>query len=639
MSSEAPEIRIPGYRILKQLGRGGMASVYLAIQESMEREVALKIMLPSLGAADPSFSERFIREAKIVARLSHPHVNSVFDVGVAGPYHFFSMEYITGGDLKSRIHNGMVPRAALAIIRQVASALAYAHSKGYVHRDVKPENVLFRENGTAVLTDFGIAKASDNATQMTATGAVIGTPHYMSPEQAMGRETDRRSDIYSLGVMLFEMLTGHVPYTGTSAISIGIRHLKDPIPVLPPPYHVYQPLLNKFLAKEAGGRFQNGEEAIAAVDALSSGADSAAAAATVVTGAVALDKTVVFGPGLQTGDTRPTALTDTPRKGRGLKMAAMIIVPLVAVGLFFVLRKPAPVPVAAPAPESPAPTAAAPTIPAPPPAVTEDMAGKVAALLAEADAAAAAGRIFEPDESSAVRKYQQAIAMEPGNARATQALHQIASQIIVKAERAMEKKAFDVAEALLKQAETVEPAHPTLFSRRLALDELREKAAATAREKMAATAKAPVVTARLPPEKPRPAAEPPRPAVKVASAEEIRAREAQEREQRLQGALARLQELLAPGSLSAARVGLAEEMLIEATRLAPNDARVKSAPAQIAEAYLRMATTKAEQKEYKEAESLVRKGLEQKSDYRPLLALQKDIAERQKPKRQTFGSF
>ena len=149
--------QVPGYRILRELGHGGMATVYLAEQESIEREVALKVMSPALGAADPSFSARFVREAKIVAKLAHPHITAVYDVGVAGSCHYFSMEYVTGGDLKSRIREGMMPKLAFIIIRQVASALAFAHAKGYVHRDVKPENVLFRQDGTALLTDFGIA--------------------------------------------------------------------------------------------------------------------------------------------------------------------------------------------------------------------------------------------------------------------------------------------------------------------------------------------------------------------------------------------------------------------------------------------------------------------------------------------------
>jgi serine/threonine protein kinase len=157
------DFEIPGYKIKKQLGRGGMAVVYLAEQESMARDVALKVMLPQLAASDPSFGARFLREARIVAQLSHPNIISVFDVGAVGDYHYFSMECHSGGDLKRKIKMGMQPQTAFSIAKQLANALGFAHSKGYIHRDIKPDNVLFRHDGSLVLTDFGIAKAHDSS--------------------------------------------------------------------------------------------------------------------------------------------------------------------------------------------------------------------------------------------------------------------------------------------------------------------------------------------------------------------------------------------------------------------------------------------------------------------------------------------
>lgn len=261
------DIKIPGYTILRELGRGGMACVYLAMQESIERKVALKVMLQALQA-DPSFSQRFLREAKIVAQLSHPHIVAVYDVGISEQYHYIAMEYHEGGELKDRIKKGLTLAEAISIAKQMASALDFAHSKGYVHRDIKPENVLFKHDGTIVLSDFGIARGNDGSTRMTATGSVIGTPHYMSPEQAQGQELDGRSDLYSLGIVFFEMLVGVVPYRGDSALSIGIKHLRDPLPKLPAQFQMFQNFLDKLIAKEPDNRWQTGADVIRQLNTL-----------------------------------------------------------------------------------------------------------------------------------------------------------------------------------------------------------------------------------------------------------------------------------------------------------------------------------------------------------------------------------
>jgi serine/threonine protein kinase len=168
------------------------------------------------------------------------------------------MEYVSGGDLKQRLANGALPpQQALEILRQVASALGYAHQQGFVHRDVKPENILFRADGAAVLTDFGIAKAVGAGTRMTATGMTIGTSHYMSPEQARGQEVDGRSDLYSLGVVFYEMLTANVPYQAADSFAVALKHINDPVPQLPSELAVYQPLLDRMLAKEPIDRYQD----------------------------------------------------------------------------------------------------------------------------------------------------------------------------------------------------------------------------------------------------------------------------------------------------------------------------------------------------------------------------------------------
>ena len=261
-------IEIPGYKIEDELGRGGMATVYRALQESVERLVALKVMSPML-LVDTQFSDRFIREAKIAANLYHPHIVAVHDVGIHEGQPYIAMEFLQNGDLASRIESSKLDLPAmLRIIREIAGALHYAHRKGFVHRDVKPENILFREDSSAVLTDFGIARAVNSATQMTRTGAVIGTPQYMSPEQARGRELDGRSDIYGLGIVFYEMLIGKAPFEGSDSISVGIKHVTEPVPKLPSRHSRLQPLLDRFLAKQPEDRFQTGEEALNTLKAL-----------------------------------------------------------------------------------------------------------------------------------------------------------------------------------------------------------------------------------------------------------------------------------------------------------------------------------------------------------------------------------
>jgi serine/threonine-protein kinase PpkA len=255
---------IPGFRTLRQLGRGGMATVYLAMQESVEREVALKIMAPQLSA-DPSFGERFLREARIAAKLHHRHVVSIFDVGVHNGFHYCTMEYLPGGPVMRRGAPPLALKPALRCIREISLALHYAQEKGFIHRDVKPDNILLREDGTCVLGDFGIARAAESGTIMTKTGAVVGTPHYMSPEQLRGRAIDGRADLYSLGVVFFQLITGRVPYEASDSLAVGIMHMTAPLPQMPQEYRILQPVLDRMLAKEPGDRFQTGGEIDAAL--------------------------------------------------------------------------------------------------------------------------------------------------------------------------------------------------------------------------------------------------------------------------------------------------------------------------------------------------------------------------------------
>jgi len=262
-------LELPGYKIEKQIGKGGMARVYLALHEGLDRQVAIKVMNRQLDADDSGFSDRFMREARIVANLGHQNIVTVYDVGNHDGYHYIAMEYLPGGvTLDTKIKDGISIRDGMLTLKQVAAALSYAHGKGIVHRDIKPENVMYREDGTAVLTDFGIARSTTSATKMTATGTVIGTPHYMSPEQAQGHDIGAYSDIYSLGIVFHEILTGELPYDADSTIAIVFKHITEPVPTLEGDLAKYQPILTQMMAKEKENRYASCDELIADLDAM-----------------------------------------------------------------------------------------------------------------------------------------------------------------------------------------------------------------------------------------------------------------------------------------------------------------------------------------------------------------------------------
>jgi len=263
------DLLIPGFEIEGKIGEGAMATVYLATQRSLERKVALKIMSSAL-AADPAFCERFLREGKNLARLSHPQTVTIHDIANVGDLYYMAMEYLPNGTLKQRIAAGMSAEQSLTYLRQIASALGYAHAQDLVHRDVKPANILFRTDGAAVLSDFGIAKSLDDRTQFTQAGFALGTPNYMSPEQARGLEIDGRADLYALGVVFYEMLAGKLPYSGTDALSTALAHLTEPLPELPAHHGRYQHILAKLLAKNRDERFADAAELISALESLPS---------------------------------------------------------------------------------------------------------------------------------------------------------------------------------------------------------------------------------------------------------------------------------------------------------------------------------------------------------------------------------
>lgn len=270
MDNIQPGQMLGPYRIINQIGKGGMANVYKAYQPSVDRYVAIKV-LPSQLAESKEFATRFHQEARIIAMLEHPHILPVFDYGESDGVAYFVMRYLDAGTLKDRMESGRpLPLSEIdKIFTQLAEALSYAHAHGVVHRDLKPANALIDPYGNVFLTDFGIAKLLESASpRLTQTDAIMGTPAYISPEQAQGNPVDQRSDIYSLGIILYEMVTGRVPFVADTPLAVLFKHITDPLPLpsavkLDVPEAIEQVIL-KALAKDPQDRFATASDFVAA---------------------------------------------------------------------------------------------------------------------------------------------------------------------------------------------------------------------------------------------------------------------------------------------------------------------------------------------------------------------------------------
>jgi tRNA A-37 threonylcarbamoyl transferase component Bud32 len=251
-------VMIRGHRCIRQVGSGGMCTIYLAESERAGTVVVLKVFnqVPDVSERIVSF-DRFLQEYEIIAGIKHHNIVRIYDLGVADDHAYIAMEHFPAGDLRQRMKLPLSPVTALKYLEQIASALEAIHSVGVLHRDLKPANVMLRADGSLCLIDFGLAKANEMEVSLTGTREIFGTPYYMSPEQGHAEEIDARSDLYSLGVMFFEMLIGHKPYTGATAMEVIYKHKRAEMPEVPPQFADYQEILRRLLAKSPADRYQS----------------------------------------------------------------------------------------------------------------------------------------------------------------------------------------------------------------------------------------------------------------------------------------------------------------------------------------------------------------------------------------------
>lgn len=408
MSSEiVPEIT--GYRLDRRLGEGGMAEVWAAEQLSLGRAVAIKIL-----ASDPRNGDeaalRFEREARTIARLEHPNIVGIFDVGrTADGRAYYSMPLLPGGDLAARDLRAR-PSEILRVLRGVLSGLAHAHGAGIVHRDIKPANVLFDRNDIPQLADFGIARSRHDESRVTTERQTIGSSAYMSPEQARTADVDARADLYSVGVVCFELLTGDLPFHGPDALAVALAHLEQPIPRLPRAQRAWQSFLDLALAKHPDARFQSATDMLVALDAVQRDLRTSERDTAPLPGL----------PGLPLP--APRAVARQARPGwRALGIGVTVLV-VASLGFMLVASRPG----GSPANESTA-AAAAP-----------DLATRQR-LHAEADALLALGQALTPAGENAAQRYAELIAGDPTDAAARNGLVRAIELAAVQAVQALDE--------------------------------------------------------------------------------------------------------------------------------------------------------------------------------------------------------
>ncbi len=489
------DIAIPGYKILRPIGEGGMASVFLAVQESLDREVALKVMAPAL-AANSEFTERFLKEGRITAKLQHQNLVTVYDIGTHAGVYYLAAEYIPGGTLKERIDaGGLSVGEILDILVEMARGLDFAHQKGFVHRDVKPGNILFRKDGSVVLADFGIAKAMDSSSSSTVAGASIGTPDYMSPEQARAEPVDGRSDLYSLGTVLYEMLMGVPPYQAADPFTVALMHVTQPIPQLPSEFSWLQPLIDRTMHKQPSERVQTG--AILADEVHQLLAKSPEGSSTLSKTAAKSSNRISSGATMQ----RTRMVHRDAGYPRWLWPALGAGVAAIALAVwFFLLRQPAELPPADVLDHPVIATATPSTVLdasmigdagsngadkpgiVQPRTIEEQYGGDVQQMLDQADAYRKHGitskedigrNLVDPEGSNATELYRKVLNAQPDNQQAKQGLQDIAAFYISFAQRTCDARLFDACKLNAENGLQADPDNAKLKE----LDKLADDAA------------------------------------------------------------------------------------------------------------------------------------------------------------------
>ncbi len=263
VAGDAPGVAVPGYSILKEIATSNFSQVFLARSERLRRNVVLKVMNRGESPRELDDAERFQREYEIISSIAHRAIAEIYDFGTLPRHLYLAMEYFPCGDLRDRLRNPLSVDESLYYLRAIAEALRVIHVFGILHRDLKPANVMLREDNSPVLIDFGLARRSMDDAGTTGVGQVLGSPYYISPEQAQGQRVDARTDLYSLGVMFYEMLTGQRPYGGRSAVAIMAQQTTAPVPTLPAPTQAQQPLLDRLMAKQQSERYASADELLA----------------------------------------------------------------------------------------------------------------------------------------------------------------------------------------------------------------------------------------------------------------------------------------------------------------------------------------------------------------------------------------